>query len=335
MFTQAMYRQLVGQVDHIGFAYDPEVINAVYDHVVIPAANWLNAGANWDWLTDLLEKTEVPVTVIGIGLQAESADLSQARVSESAVRFIKTAARKSAMISTRGHFTRNWLNSIGVKNAVTTGCPSLYMRLAVSNQLPKERLGYVLQSTRYGMEARILQTRDVNRELFRLAGQTDAWMIFQSEMEELRYLVMDQIAEAQEETFETLLPALYGCSDRGALLSYLDRRGKVFFDLDHWATFLQGTHGVIGTRLHGSIVALNAGVPALIVPHDSRTSEVAEFAGIPTLSDLGKVTDGALACAALAEVDMHSFVETRSRNAGIYEAFLAECGLGVRPEAVF
>ena len=39
----------------------------------------------------------------------------------------------------------------------------------------------------------------------------------------------------------------------------------------------------LGTRLHGAIAALNAGVPALLFCHDSRTLEAAEFCGIPNV----------------------------------------------------
>lgn len=335
MFTQAMYRQLDGDVKHIGFNFNPSHVNANFDHVVIPAANWLNAGADWDWLTDLIEKLEIPVTVIGIGLQAETTDLERVKVSDSAIRFIKTLGRKSPFVSTRGNFTRDWLHSIGVKNAVTTGCPSLYMRLDVPLPPTAERMGFVIQSTRYAMNPRFLQATGINRQLFRLAGEADAWMIYQSEMEELQYLACNAIADETAEIFESSLPQLYAKQTKDALFDYLDRRGKVFFDIDAWAGFVQHTHGVLGTRLHGTIVALNAGMPAVLVPHDSRTSEVADFAGLPVLSKPVGDLNYKSAIKLLSEVDMDQYFAKRSVNSTVYQVFLGACGLKWKPNAVF
>lgn len=333
MFTQAMYRQLDGDVRHIGFNFDPKHVNANFDHVVIPAANWLNAAADWDWLTDLIEKLEIPVTVIGIGLQAATTELARVKVSDSAVRFIKALGRTSALVSTRGDFTRDWLHSIGVKNAVTTGCPSLYMRLDVPAEPAAERSGFVVQSTRYAMTPGFLDTTGVNRQLFRLAGEADAWMIYQSEMEELRYLACEGVADETAKAFEDWLPQLYAMKDKEALVDYLDRRGKVFFDVDAWAGFVQQTLGVIGTRLHGTIVALNAGMPAVLVPHDSRTSEVAQFAGLPVLDRRVSDLNGKTVTELLAAVDVESYRKRRADNSATYTSFLTSCGLNVRREA--
>ena len=38
----------------------------------------------------------------------------------------------------------------------------------------------------------------------------------------------------------------------------------------------------IGTRLHGNILAFQAGVPSIVIPHDARTMELAQTIGIPT-----------------------------------------------------
>ncbi|MGB5762637.1 MAG: hypothetical protein WBM58_08830, partial [Sedimenticolaceae bacterium] len=39
----------------------------------------------------------------------------------------------------------------------------------------------------------------------------------------------------------------------------------------------------LGTRLHGVIASLLAGTPAVLISHDSRTEEMAAFAGIPSV----------------------------------------------------
>jgi len=42
---------------------------------------------------------------------------------------------------------------------------------------------------------------------------------------------------------------------------------------------------VLGTRFHGAMAAIQSGVPALIITHDSRTQELCEFLNIPFIKD--------------------------------------------------
>jgi polysaccharide pyruvyl transferase WcaK-like protein len=48
---------------------------------------------------------------------------------------------------------------------------------------------------------------------------------------------------------------------------------------------------VFGSRFHGNIIALQAGTPACLICHDTRTSEMAEFLGLPfvRIKDIQKI----------------------------------------------
>ena len=51
--------------------------------------------------------------------------------------------------------------------------------------------------------------------------------------------------------------------------------------MDAWIARMEASDFVIGTTLHGTVASLLAGTPAMLIAHDSRTSEEAEFASIP------------------------------------------------------
>ncbi|HSF64996.1 MAG TPA: polysaccharide pyruvyl transferase family protein [Paracoccaceae bacterium] len=335
LFTNAMFRQFEGQVDAVGFGFDPKVVNQTYDALLIPAANWLNAGANWQFLIDLLEKVEIPVVTIGLGLQAATEDMDAVRVSDSAVALARLMSAKGAFISTRGTFARDWLASIGISNVVATGCPSLYMRFQPDTTVEAHDT-VVIQSTRYANSQRFIDTGGLNADLFDLAARLDAAMIFQSEMEEIDLLVYGAASDAREKASTALLPRLYGLSDPTEFDDWLQRRGKVFFDVDEWATFVRGSAGVIGTRLHGTIMALNNGRPGVLIGHDSRTSELIRFAGIPTLApdtdfralDLRAVRH------LLSAADLDGFEERRRENAVVYREFAQANGLAIKAGAL-
>ncbi|MFC3529671.1 polysaccharide pyruvyl transferase family protein [Paracoccus mangrovi] len=330
MFTQAMFRQLTGELHHLSFDFDVSRIGEEFDHLVIPAANWMNEKSDWTAMADWIEAAPVPVTVIGLGLQASSQDLAEVKVSDSAIRLARVLSSKSPHISVRGDFTRDWLLSIGVRNVVTTGCPSLYMRLN-DPALARNEGELVLQSTRYYMTQAFLNHPGTNRDVFGLAGKYDTHMIYQSEFNEIERMVFGRVTEGTPG--EALMPALYGLETDADYHAYLARRGHVFCDLDEWSGFLQGTAGVIGTRLHGSILALNSGVPAILIPHDSRTGELVDFAAIPTIHPEGIASyTRADLHAVLHGADIGRFLDTRSRNGLIYRQFLRDCGLDCREE---
>lgn len=329
MFTQAMYRNIAAQVEQIGFSFDPDQVNEAYSHVVIPAANWLSAAVNWDFLISRIERLKVPVTTIGIGLQAESTRLDAVQVSDSARRFVEVLSHKSASISTRGQFTSDWLSSVGIHNTVVTGCPSLYMNVATPGAPDSADGGVVLQSTRYQMSRAALDSAGLNSRIFRLVGELDLDMIYQSEIEEIGYLVYGKGFERLTMHGGPLLPALYGLPGMEEMQAFLDRHGKVFFSISDWAAYVKTKRLVAGTRLHGAILALNAGVDALLFPHDSRTQELVEFAAIPTMAF--DTFEAALRGNDLASLGLGSAREAfrlrRARNAVIYQKFLAENGL--------
>ena len=336
MFTQAMFRQLSGSVEQIGFNFDPAIVNANFDYVVVPAANWLNARAEWDWLTALIERLEIPVVTIGLGLQAETTDPTAIKVSESSIRLARTLSRKAPFMSTRGHFTTAFLQSIGIMNVVTTGCPSLYMALEQSRRADGTGDGLVIQSTRYGFTRDFLDRQSVNRTLFEVAARLDADIVFQSEPEEIEFLVYGSDASGLDQPRVADIAKLYGMSDIAQLKQYLSRRGHVYFDIDRWNKYIFDKAVLVGTRLHGAILALNTGISAFLIAHDSRTSELVEFAKIPTMSDAQLY-----ACRNEKEFldlkisdQQHQYYETRSFSAKIYKSFLESNKVSFYSESV-
>lgn len=336
MFTEAMYRVLDADVVHLGFSFDPEVANSTLDAVVIPAANWLGSNIEWDWLTDQIERLKIPVILVGIGLQASELELGKVRVSESALRLVRVLSEKAPAISVRGNFTKEWLASVGVRNVVTTGCPSIYMN-AFSPEVEVDRSRFALQATRYFASKAFIYNSPSETQIFRLAAALGAPMIYQSEAEELQYLLLGTALSEMPSTSRDALRNLYGVDDDEALDDFLSHFGKAFLDLSQWALFVAGTAGVVGSRLHGSIIALNSGASALLHCHDSRTHEIADFAKIPRISSEHllslRTKDDVLASLGSADVELYR--DTRSVNQVTFKEFLNGVGLPPRHSAMF
>lgn len=336
MFTESVFHLLDAEVQQIGFSFSPDDVNAKFDAVVIPAANWLNANAQWDLLSELIEKLTIPVILIGIGLQAGARTLESVKVSESAIRLVRLVSERSPSVSVRGDFTKAWLNSIGVQNVTTTGCPSLYMN-AFKNEREPDPHRFALQGTRYFASKAFNQTRPVEHHLFRSVAAVGAPMIFQSESEEMQRLLVGKSLETFPEEASSALVDLYGLKSVDELDGFIDRFGKVFYNLSDWSNFVAALYGVVGTRLHGSIIALNSGRRALLFGHDSRTQEVAEFASIPSITaeHLKSLRTANDYLNALSDAKVQDYYDARADNQIRFQQFLREAGLPYRPECMF
>ena len=329
MFTNAVFEQIDADLFQVDFSFNPEKINKEFDVLVIPAANWINDYYDWAWFIDLLEKVAIPIITIGIGLQATSSDIDKARISESSLRLIKLLSERSKWISCRGDFTQEWMASIGIKNTVTTGCPSLYMKLGGQCVSEVDDGEVILQGTRYWASNEFNLSENINRKIYAMAGQLNLPMIYQSEAEEIDYLLnsksrRDQYASNNKEA----LANLYGFTNFEDVIKYIDSKGNVFFDIKKWSEYVKQSAGVIGTRLHGAILALNSGKPARLVAHDSRTQEMANFAEIPTISE-GAISDlnESDMRKILNDTDLSKYITRRKFNSKIYIQFLEDCGL--------
>lgn len=329
MFTEAMFRQLQGQVEPIGFGFDPEVVNSEFDAVVIPAANWLNESSDWTFLVEKIERLTVPVIMIGVGLQVSNESSAEVRVHESALRLVRAVAERSTSISTRGDFTSDWLRKQGFREFVTTGCPSTYMKQVALSDGDGD--GLVLQSTRYGATRSFAAANGLNEQLFRLAAQHDIDMLYQSEPEELEALLLAAGAASLDKLADGLLADTYGLKSDADARAYVARHGQAFVELDSWSRWIATKSGQFGTRLHGAILALNSGVPAVLAPHDSRTAEVARYAHIPTFNfDREQEITLSIVEEAILNAETADYYATRRVNQAVYQDFLRANGLSPR-----
>jgi hypothetical protein len=101
---------------------------------------------------------------------------------------------------------------------------------------------------------------------------------------------------------------------------------RFFVDATTWIDALRDRDLVVGTRIHGTIAGLLAGVPSILIAHDSRTRELAQFHAIPyqTKAALRRVDVAAWREAA----DFDAFTAAHARNTEVFRSFLDRHALG-------
>ena len=331
LFTNAVWNQIAGPKKRFNFTFSPEKVNECVDTLVIPAANWLSPHVDFSDLANLVEQLTVPVVLIGLG--AQDANYSKAiNVPEGTVRFVRAVAERSASVSVRGDYTRQILEGLGITNVTVTGCPSLYHDFRNSNPPPK-RLRIrtergLIHSTRYAATYEpFARTESVHRQLFRFALANQLDLLIQSEPDEMALLTGYSSPLDIEDRVRSLLIEIYQAGDWNSLVSYWQAHGRLFFNVDNWALALDAYDYVFGSRLHGTIMALNSGVPGVLIAHDSRTRELADFAAIPAVDAGGLQITGNRVRNWIERADYAAYYARRETNRATYQAFLERNGL--------
>ncbi|MCA8903711.1 MAG: polysaccharide pyruvyl transferase family protein [Hyphomonas sp.] len=325
LFTNAVWSQIAGEKERVGFTFDPEALNDRLDGLIIPAANWLSPLVDFSELGRLVDRLRIPVVLIGLG--AQDANFSGEIAVPAGTRlFVEAVSARSAAISVRGSYTKHLLNGMGIDNVIVTGCPSLCHDFRHFREFDRVHVRFekgLLHSTRFSADHEpFAHTPSVHREIFRLAFAHDVDLLIQSEREEMYSLTQLDPAGLLDERLKRLLLEIYGAPDWHILSSYFHKHCQLFFDVDNWAKALERYDYVFGTRLHGTIMALNSGVPAFMLHHDSRTRELCEFSAIPSADAKSfKLSPGSIK-RAVESTHFGAFYRRREQIKHVYQKFL-------------
>ena len=202
MFTQALLNVLEG-ARWGSFGIAPADLEA-RDVIVIAGANWINEFDDYGWLADRLEKTSLPVVLVGVGAQSSLA-MEIPKVTPGTMRFLSLVKDRSVSIAARGGFTCDVLAQLGINNAVPTGCPSLLLagRGGPSITVP-ERISFettCVHATRHGARP----TKAFEEGLYRLALREKMDIVLQSEMSDIFYVLGKEGLAGDEAKFAEIL----------------------------------------------------------------------------------------------------------------------------------
>ena len=255
--------------------------------LVLSMSNFISPVTDLGYLARELERRRVgQVVMIGAGAQAYEYG-ERIRLTPGTRRFLDFVAGHSRSIGVRGHHTADVLDRMGIRNVEVIGCPSAFWqgrapRLDGAGSLPPcPRLA--VHSTPLG------HYRDKVSALMAHGMRHGADYILQSEAWMMPLLTQGDGADAGTGDggpallHENLLFYAYPECDPARLRTWLERRLLVFFGMAQWLDRIGTYDFVYGSRFHGNMAALQAGVPALNMPFDTRTRELCEYLNLPTL----------------------------------------------------
>lgn len=315
-FMRHIHAPALCSIDHVQNPGPEEIerINASYDAFYIPLANAFRPkfARHLGRLTQLVSRLRIPVVVVGVGVQAEDNPMEELGSIHSLVReFCATVLDRSESIGVRGQFTAEYLDALGVRRVDVIGCPSMFYW---GNEMPAprlpERFSDASVSFNWGFD---------DRGIFS-AGALLLERLIATQRSVTYFSQVDDEAKA----------FLYGgdhCAYVQAMAG-VDRLALEFpADVHLWIRSLAEKDFTIGSRIHGSVASLLAGVPTLLMTHDCRVTELARYFNLPSLPLVSLDEPGFDLSRALDGVQWDSHLSVHAERLASYIAFLDKNGI--------
>ena len=260
--------------------------NAEFDYVFLRGSNYLHPYMDWENAPAVLARLKLPILAFGIGAQAPARGPLQ--LSEATKQVVRLIAERSVSIGVRGAYTADVLWSLGLRETRIVGCPTVFrnndpnLRIDLSPLSEVHRVAYTLRrevGDDYAQDvAHYLATqRDT---ILQLAQRFDLAVLAQGELEEKKILWGHQAQ--RDDAIADLRGSgwLQGEADPMEALY----RSRLFYSdvVADFERLLRSKDLVLGFRLHGNLMGLANGVPAIYFTYDSRTVEFAETLRIPS-----------------------------------------------------
>ncbi|MCO7519630.1 MULTISPECIES: polysaccharide pyruvyl transferase family protein [unclassified Pseudomonas] len=294
-----------------------EYANEKYSHAILIFEDHIGEQWNhspWARMQGVLEALDLPLIVFSLGCCGvnKTPDQVVSEISMEARNFFSFLSRKAVSIGVRGAFTGQVMELLGIRNYQVVGCPTYF---EAGRDRVVERLEFTAESAVVGVG------------LFTSNTVENVHYVLQSEAELLRALI--DVAPVTQQDLNSFMAAPWPDYASKLMSALACDRVRFFTDPAEWRDYFDESVALtVGTRVHGSIVSLNKGRPALVTAGDVRAEEMCRLFQIPHLP-------GAyLADASLAELaDMADPAALNAAYPELYDSFMSwlvnVCGLPI------
>lgn len=253
----------VYEYDFSASARDAEFARAECTHVFLVLQDQIRIEESYglrlpyENIVSFLKKCGKPVVIAGLGANSFGGFDPEfhKKLSPALVKFLREISGMCEKIGIRGEFTADVLAKLGISNFQIIGCPSFF----------ETGPGRRVEKPPFGELNPVLTSPLVYRA-------ENAPAVMQDFLEK-GLINLSVFGNFTEET----RPEDYRrakCGDLG-----------IFFNPEKWKAFLGKYNFALGPRVHGSIAAINAGLPAVCTNTDSLAAEMCAFLKIPRLAD--------------------------------------------------
>lgn len=256
-----------------------DTINQKYDCFILPLANAFRITFQKELicLIELIRRLTIPCIVIGVGVQARVDDTMDQdfEFDELSRQFIKEILERSAMIGVRGEITAEYMKKLGFKEEkdfTVIGCPSMYMH---GDQLNLKNLTDLTPHSLVSVNRKINISKKIHRFIVKSSNQFEDYKYVPQGIDDLKLLYRGipidrkKYPNIPKNYPDTVEHKIYDCGQEIG-----------FTNVQAWLSFLKERDFSFGTRIHGNIAAVLAGIPVYIFAPDARILELARYHNI-------------------------------------------------------
>ena len=292
-----------------------DYINSNFDMIIFPTANCFSEifESRLEANIEFLKNIKIPVYMIACGVQADDynhLDLLIKNIGDTSKRFIEAVYNTGGEFALRGFFSKQFFDKLGSNTAVVTGCPSLY-QMGRNLFIDNKKVSLSRFNPIFNGDAGKKYCNEYKKSFF-------------IDQETFLFYLYDKTINTEKLNSKEIyrLIKVFGYDLLDLLFS---NRIKLFVSMNEWYNFIKENNFNFsyGSRIHGNIMPILAGVPALIYPKDSRVKEIAEFYSIPLAEEGSKKS----LYEQYMEMDYSYFNNSFSEKYDAFEKFLSSHGI--------
>ena len=271
-------------------------INTDGHDLLIPMANNIGRHTDLKKSGPKLDGVSVHKTVMGLGAQFQlNEDFESAfeAIPETSKEWLVDLCNSSDIpnVSVRGKLTHKVFEKLGVGDkAVPLGCPSHFLSA-------NRTLGQTLKE-----KACSLTPKSIVNGIAVTAGnpaianlvKTEQFLISLLDNYKGKYIVQHPknliclsegwYDDLTDEEVEVVRSRFFPSLKTDGMKTWLKLFATTYVSIPQWFSDISKVDFVVGTRIHGCQLGIQAGVPAVVLHIDSRTKELCETMHIPTIS---------------------------------------------------
>lgn len=288
----------IRQQDYDFVFIDDEKRDKSTKNVMFFCANILRSDdiSGFDYYMKLLKDPSRHCNIMGVGAQTTLEQMNPkeyaSNLSKNVINLAHAMSERVVSIGVRGEFTAEVLNCLGIKNVDVIGCPSWFVNGYNQPIITKKEYSTKLKPAFQTCWEPYSQWHSQwHRALLdNMMIQDDPKFIIQSEFNFLPYMIAhkeplrsklflspEDIKQSSDD-----IQKHFALSNIEILRNEkINNMFEIFSDLDKWAQFIKTRDVSFGFRIHGSIMAIKNGVPAICIVTDSRTYEMCKLFKIP------------------------------------------------------
>jgi len=235
-----------------------------YDTFITSDLIWIRQGVDAPTtIKNLLDNhPSKKIVAISMGLQSSGYN-SEFSLSSDMIRTLERLSERSVM-AVRGNYTAEILLKNNISNIEVIGCPSIY-------QYPLFQESFDCLFNKKIVKAATSNFRTFYEPLN------------PKEVEIISYLSCNfqSFVEQTKIQFKDLKP--FSGPEYSKAAEWINGNEEVFFDFERWVQYCSKYDFSMGSRFHGNVAAIMAGIRSLLIVSDTRTRELSEFFSLPTI----------------------------------------------------